>query len=96
MAFLVSVLLSGLLSAGASPAFAWRAQTGPSQAQADALAAQVARGAAHLHQLTARLDQARLQVQSTSAELASSLRQHDQTVAALAVNHAVLRDQAVL
>jgi hypothetical protein len=96
VACLVPILLSGLLFAGTTAASAWRGQTGPSQGQADALTARIASGASRIHQLTTQLDQARLHVQSTSAQLGDALRQHDQTVVALAANHAILRDQAVV
>lgn len=84
--------LLGLLNVS-QPAFA--DSPGPAQAQARALAAKIADAASRVHQLTEHIDQARLQVDSTSAQLVASTRQHDQTAQVLEADRVVLRQQAV-
>jgi Transglycosylase-like domain len=70
-------------------------QSGPDPAQVAALTTQVTREATRIHQLTEQLDQARLQVSSTTTRLAEVSAQHDTTVHALSANRAVLLGQAI-
>ncbi|MDQ1391972.1 MAG: resuscitation-promoting factor RpfA [Acidimicrobiaceae bacterium] len=79
--------------AGATPAMA--DPSGPDQAKVAALTAKVNAEAGHIRQLTGQLDQARLQVNSTSTRLAGVTKQHDATVQVLGANRAILLEQAV-
>jgi len=69
--------------------------SGPEQAKAAALAAKVSADASRIHQLTEQLDQARLQVNSTSAQLVGVMHQHDATVQLINAERAVLLEAAV-
>jgi len=88
VAFLASLLMSGPVVALAGPV---AADQGPSAA----LAAKISTGAARIHQLTEQLDQARMQIRSTSAQLEAATRQHDQTMSAIQAGQALLQVQAV-
>ncbi len=68
---------------------------GPTQSQADALAAKVSSQGVVIHKLTAQLDQARLRVTSTASRLASVSYQHDATVQMLGANRSILVEQAL-
>ena len=68
---------------------------GPSQSQADALAAKVSSQGVVIHKLTEQLDQARLRVTSTASRLASVSYQHDATVQMLGANRSLLVEQAL-
>jgi hypothetical protein len=68
---------------------------GPSQSQADALAAKVSSQGIVIHKLTEQLDQARLRVTSTASRLASVSYQHDATVEMLGANRSILLEQAL-
>lgn len=90
---LALVALALLPLGAAAPAGA--DQSGPDPAQIAALTTQVTRAATRIHQLTEQLDQARLQVSSTTTRLAEVSAQHDATVQALSANRAVLLGQAI-
>ena len=77
----------GMSSAAASPS--------PGPGNVTALTAKINAEATHIHQLTEQLDQARLQVSSTSQRLLSVTRQDDAAVQSLAANRAVLLQQAL-
>jgi hypothetical protein len=68
---------------------------GPDQAHLGALTAKVNAEAANIHRLTEQLDQARLQVNSTSARLVGITHQHQVTVQGLDANRAILLEQAL-
>jgi hypothetical protein len=70
-------------------------QSGPDQTQVAALMAKVNAQAVRIHQLTEQLDQARLQVSSTTSRLAGVTQEHDATVRVLDANRATLLGQAV-
>lgn len=78
----------------AAPASAQTAP--PSHGQVDALTNEVNTEAGVIHRLTEQLDQARLQVDDTSARLVSVTRQHQAMVAQVSANQAVLSQQAVV
>jgi hypothetical protein len=86
---LVASLALGI--ARATPALA--DQSGPDRVAA--LTAKVNSEAAHIHQLTEQLDQARLKVNTTSTRLAGVTHQHDATLQGLGANRAILLDQAL-
>jgi len=69
--------------------------SGPSQAGVASIKAKINDEAVHIHQLTEDLDQARLQVTSTEAQLVSVTRQVQAAVQGLAANRSVLVDQAL-
>lgn len=68
----------------------------PNQSQLDTVTAEVNAEAGVVHRLTEQLDQARLQVEDTSARLQSVTRQHDAMVQQVAANQAILSQQAVV
>ncbi len=86
--------MSGVLAA-LPGSVAVAAPLGRDQGQGAALAAKISSGAARIHQLTEQLDQARMQIRSTSAQLDSAAREHDQAETAIRADQAVLHVQAV-
>lgn len=77
----------------ASPAAA--TPLGRDQGQGAALAARISSGAARIHRLTEQLDEARMQIGSTSARLDAAAREHDRAEGAIQADQAILHVQAV-
>ncbi len=92
---LVAFLLPWVGAGTAVAAPAAPRQTATDPVQMTALEAKVATEAGRIHQLTEQLDQARLQVNSTSARLVGVTHQHQVAVQGLDANRAVLLEQAL-